>query len=791
MRVWAFKIVVAISVAVHIFDCKASEAFEYYIEGKSSHPVLYFAEREIDRGTESVEYVVILIHGLGGGTADCAAAMRSHLKNRYPALYDKTYIMSPCFPTTDEMGTIAGFKYAYWGSGAWASGNDSLVVAELSSYEVINSIMSRFADKRIYPNLRHVYLGGFSAGGQFVNRFISVGVFVERDDVEYRYGAGSPSSWLYFDNRRFQSDGSLAAFANETYKGYNNWHCGFDNRTRYAATISEETLIVNAQRRKKLYFCGTADNDPDGENVSHSNAALAQGAHRYERYLHYKAYAESNPLWFSNTDFIEIKGVGHSSNTCYGDNRILDYVMGHDIGWQGDIRPSVRFVSGTGDDAADGFSRESALRSLSIAIAQAEHGDRIIVMGGIYPAINTMAKIIRIEAESLKDRPVIDGGGTNRCVYVGSGDFPTNTVIKGFIIRNGYAENGAGGYGGLFDNCVFMNNVCTNSGGATCKSALFDCLVVSNKAVYGGGVYKGIATRTKIMYNISQLSGGGASRCFATDSILAFNRVTDGNAYGGGCYYCTNINCTVYGNYAGARGGGLYAGVATNCIVYANTSGNGYPNYRNVSSVAYCLSDSSQSGVRNIVANPLMNDPIRGDFRLTADSPCLNVGDNGVVQYDKDILGHRRVQDGIVDLGACEGVALATLTAEVEVPYSWIDAYPEILTSTGGDYEAAAHKTTGKFSASGEPIRVWQEYVAGTDPSNVESKFITKIKLKDGRPIISWEPALNGVDEKGNPIKEGIRIYKIQGSANLRTWHDVMDGQEANFDFFKVSVEMP
>ena len=39
---------------------------------------------------------------------------------------------------------------------------------------------------------------------------------------------------------------------------------------------------------------------------------------------------------------------------------------------------------------------------------------------------------------------------------------------------------------------------------------------------------------------------------------------------------------------------------------------------------------------------------------------------------------------------------------------------------------------------------VWQDYVAGTDPTNALSKFTVKIEMKDGAPVVAWSPAFNG-----------------------------------------------
>ena len=83
---------------------------------------------------------------------------------------------------------------------------------------------------------------------------------------------------------------------------------------------------------------------------------------------------------------------------------------------------------------------------------------------------------------------------------------------------------------------------------------------------------------------------------------------------------------------------------------------------------------------------------------------------------------------------------------------------------------------------------MWQDYVAGTDPTNALSKFTAKIEMKDGEPVVTWSPALNG-----EGVREGLRTYRVWGKVNLGdvTWSEVEAGGETGYRFFRVTVEMP
>lgn len=121
-----------------------------------------------------------------------------------------------------------------------------------------------------------------------------------------------------------------------------------------------------------------------------------------------------------------------------------------------------------------------------------------------------------------------------------------------------------------------------------------------------------------------------------------------------------------------------------------------------------------------------------------------------------------------------EGLPEETRTTEVAVPFSWIETrFPTV-----GSSVEALEKKANETAANGH--KVWECYVAGEDPTNSASKFAAEITVgEDGKPSISWNPDLG--EE---------RVYKILGSTDLKTWEVVPEGEEATYNFFKVTVEM-
>ena len=120
-----------------------------------------------------------------------------------------------------------------------------------------------------------------------------------------------------------------------------------------------------------------------------------------------------------------------------------------------------------------------------------------------------------------------------------------------------------------------------------------------------------------------------------------------------------------------------------------------------------------------------------------------------------------------------------TLTTPEPVPYAWLDQYN---LGVGTDYETAGNAASGKMNW-GKPSAVWEEYVAGLDPTDANSRLVANIEMRDGAPFVSWTPDLNT-----NGI---IRTYKVYGSETLENGGNWQYPTNSLHRFFRVKVEMP
>lgn len=345
--------------------------------------------------------------------------------------------------------------------------------------------------------------------------------------------------------------------------------------------------------------------------------------------------------------------------------------------------------------------------TIQSAINAADNGDEIIVAPGLYKEnlqFTGKSFILRSTeptSPTVVAATIIDGDEQGRVITLRGGEKSPDSAILGFTIRNGRAPTGGGllgnnsrsrvahcvfehntaydGDGGAvayqwanFEDCIFRyNHASSRGGGVFYVQTMKDCLITSNSATYGGGA--ALVTTFEaldhcvISKNEALEDGGGAYHVWN----LYHCRVEGNKARNGGGIYKSYdvLNCLVVKNHAEETGGGTHTvdriGYST---VYNNSSGHGgvggvYWSGRVFSSIVWNNSHMNASenthALRsvidvywhyneefvddNIPFDPRLVDPENGNYRLRADSPCLDAGDRS----SSDLDGNLRPYDAV------------------------------------------------------------------------------------------------------------------------------------------------
>lgn len=315
----------------------------------------------------------------------------------------------------------------------------------------------------------------------------------------------------------------------------------------------------------------------------------------------------------------------------------------------------IFYVSPTGNDNSDGLSWATAKQSVHAGITAAAYdGGEVWVRSGTYPENLIMEAFVylyggfagnessRSQRNWLTNVTVLDGGLAGTVVTLtGASGY---NALSGFTIQNGlapaFASSTAGGiYCRKLNTGLIANNRIVNNQVGPLIHPLN-----SGAGIYCGG--SPVIINNLIADNMAVSSSIGAGGIFCDTNalpLIANNTIISNLTENGGAIYFNHaspllVNDLVAFNILGIFNNGGSAIPRNNCVF-----GNRGFDYSGLS-----------AGPNSLSVNPQLFDQ-KANFFLRPGSPCINTGDNSVVQPDwLDIYGRPRVQDGTVDIGAFE-----------------------------------------------------------------------------------------------------------------------------------------
>ncbi len=397
----------------------------------------------------------------------------------------------------------------------------------------------------------------------------------------------------------------------------------------------------------------------------------------------------------------------------------------------------TRYVAPAGAHRAPYTNWVAAATNLQAAVDAADDGDTVLVTNGTYatgpvtlqagvPCRLALSGAVTVRSVNGAAATRIVGGGQAganavRCAYVGQGG-----RLIGFMLTNG----------------------CTRADG--------DELTAQS----GGGVWcaaGGVVSNCVIAGNAAGSTGGGAT--LAPLAVLADSEVTGNTAQHGGGVFCAAgglvRHCTIAGNAASGTlfggGGGVFCykgGTVVNSILYHNSAANGTNWFFSTSGAIQYSCTTPLPEATCLTADPRFVDVRGRDFRLAAQSPCI---DRAAAAWatGRDLDGLPRPLDGDAN-----GSVAADLGAhECLNPVSDSDA--------DGLLDAAELNVWGtdprRGDSDGDSAPDGNEVGAGTDPLNAQDWFrilAVGVETNATGVVVDWS-AVPG------------RFYRVFGTTNL------------------------
>jgi hypothetical protein len=275
----------------------------------------------------AVTRVLIVVHGLERNAEQNHRVAERAIRNAGDAGRGTLLIGPQFLEAVDAEAHQLPGNILRWGNDQWMGGGNAENAA-VSSYEAIDVIFAKLTDRTVFPNLKTVILAGHSAGGQFVQRYATVGRgtdALERAGIHLRFVVANPSSYVYFSPERpeLKAKGEFAFGipSNTCHGKYDHWKYGLTDPPPYVGAVEPKDVEQRYIGREIFYLLGTKDNNPNHPELDKNCGAEDEGPQRFFRgqaffrYLqirHPEVAGESSRqrLW-------AVPGVEHSNDEMY------------------------------------------------------------------------------------------------------------------------------------------------------------------------------------------------------------------------------------------------------------------------------------------------------------------------------------------------------------------------------------------------------------------------------------------------------------------------------------------
>lgn len=263
-----------------------------FSKNKKTYSFRYASNHPIAVQNKKIKQLVIYIHGARRNGLDYyewgEKAVVSANKN------DATLFISPQFNSEKDLedhkhdGT-----HLFWVKNNWRIGDESVssekrVMEEsFSSFSLIDSLIARACNKKLFPNLKRISIIGHSAGGQFVSRYVGMTPMPKiASTYQFNFIIMNPSTYLYFDDRRpFKTETGLTFIKPDTSgcPTFNDYPRGMDKLNPYAAKVGVETIKQQFLIRDVSIILGEKDVNMNDSSLDKSCEGNMQGRFRLER----------------------------------------------------------------------------------------------------------------------------------------------------------------------------------------------------------------------------------------------------------------------------------------------------------------------------------------------------------------------------------------------------------------------------------------------------------------------------------------------------------------------------
>ena len=266
----------------------------------------------------NVTGAIIVIHGFNRNADEYFENMLSVVQSL--DLEDRIIVIAPDFSTQDDNPDD---QEILWTSNSWKVGSLSVYKTnkqQLSSFSVIDKIITDLNNEQNYPDLNTILVTGHSAGAQYTYLYSATNpVENTLNNKELLYAVANSSSYLYLNELR-EADSNY--YIPSDCNNYNDWPFGLEDRNNYASNSSASEIIDQVIQRNVNYFNGLLDT----ASLAYGCEYTLQGANRLDtgqRYFDFLNFYFPNHSHSFNT----VSGASHDNREMYLSTEFINLLV--------------------------------------------------------------------------------------------------------------------------------------------------------------------------------------------------------------------------------------------------------------------------------------------------------------------------------------------------------------------------------------------------------------------------------------------------------------------------------
>ncbi len=310
--------------------------------GRGAARSMIYRTYSLETRNDGIRRALVMVHGTNRNadhyftTATTAAFLGGAL--------DDTVVISPRLTACNDKLEPNEVGWSCNGD-SWRSGGVAATHPDLTSFDFMDEIVRKLANKSVFPNLRAIVVAGHSAGGQFVARYQMSNRVHDSVATPISYVVANPSSYAWpsatrplpvddaapdnakaaWNTDKPHTNFSYGPFDASVCQNYDRWPAGLQNRTAgYTAKTSDDQLKRQLVSRPTTYLLGQVDTLPLG-GFDSSCPAMAQGATRRARGEAFVKYVDEQ-LGAKHAIQI-VPECGHNDRCVYTTDAVLPVIF--------------------------------------------------------------------------------------------------------------------------------------------------------------------------------------------------------------------------------------------------------------------------------------------------------------------------------------------------------------------------------------------------------------------------------------------------------------------------------